>query len=227
MTRHGGDSISRGGLPYYTYTLAVPNGVLLPDDSALHATAEALAVAESGDTLALNLARMARAVVLFHQDGAARTEAFHLFATLRDEILNERFAWPNMRIIDTHLAAQKARTGDIDGAIALSRAIVDDVHTTGGSIFCMPATTVLVQALLARGADGDLEQAQAAVDRLSGASPTDPGMALIEITALRLKTQLAHAHGDEAGYRASRARYRMMATELGFEGHTVWAEAMP
>ena len=29
------------------------------------------------------------------------------------------------------------------------------------------------------------------------------------------------------GYRDYRDRYRAMATSLGFEGHIVWAEAMP
>ena len=63
---------------------------------------------------------------------------------------------------------------------------------------CPPATTVLVQTLLARGTDSDIQEAQAAIDRLATASPTDPGMALIEVTSLRLKAMLAKAHGDEA-----------------------------
>ena len=37
---------------------------------------------------------------------------------------------------------------------------------------------------------------------------------------------LAKAHGDEAGYRDYRDRYRALATSLGFEGHMKWAEAM-
>jgi adenylate cyclase len=43
---------------------------------------------------------------------------------------------------------------------------------------------------------------------------------------LRLRALLARARGDEDAYRDYRDRYRAMATELGFEGHMKWAEAM-
>jgi adenylate cyclase len=59
------------------------------------------------------------------------------------------------------------------------------------------------------------------------ASPTNPGMALIEVTTLRLTALLAHARSDESAYRDFRDRYRKMASDLGFEGHMAWAEAMP
>ena len=38
---------------------------------------------------------------------------------------------------------------------------------------------------------------------------------------------LARTQGDEDSYRDYRDRYRKMATDLGFEGHMKWAEAMP
>jgi adenylate cyclase len=53
------------------------------------------------------------------------------------------------------------------------------------------------------------------------------GLVIHEIWLLRLRALLARAHGDEAGYRDYRDRYRGMATELGVEGHMKWAEAMP
>jgi adenylate cyclase len=83
----------------------------------------------------------------------------------------------------------------------------------------------LVEALLRRNADGDVQQAQAAIDRLA-AVPTEPGFVLHELPLLRLRALLARAHGDETGYRDNRDRYRAMATSLGFEGHMAWAEAM-
>jgi hypothetical protein len=49
---------------------------------------------------------------------------------------------------------------------------------------------------------------------------------MCEIWLLRLRALLARAHGDEASYRDFRDRYRDMATEVGFEGHMEWAEAM-
>jgi len=44
---------------------------------------------------------------------------------------------------------------------------------------------------------------------------------------LRLRTLLAEARGDDAGYLELRDRYRVLAVSLGFQGHMQWAEAMP
>ena len=83
-----------------------------------------------------------------------------------------------------------------------------------------------MEALLCRGADTDLQDAQAAIDRLA-AVPTEPGYIMHDFWLLRLRALLARACGDEAAYRDYRDRYRAMATSLGFEGHVKWAEAMP
>ena len=88
------------------------------------------------------------------------------------------------------------------------------------------ATAFLVETLLERGAEGDVAEAEAAIDRLA-AAPADDGLVIREIWLLRLRALLAKAHGDEAAYRDYRDRYRAMATSLGFEGHIAWAEAMP
>ena len=93
-------------------------------------------------------------------------------------------------------------------------------------IFRGPASTVLAESLLRRGTAQDLQEAQAAIDRLA-AVPTDPGFVLNEIQLLRMRALLARAHGDETAYRDYRDRYHAMATSLGFEGHMKWAEAMP
>jgi hypothetical protein len=69
-------------------------------------------------------------------------------------------------------------------------------------------------------------EAEAAVARLADA-PADDEMAMREILLLRLHALLARAHADDTDYRDYRHRYRAMATSLGFEGHMVWAEAMP
>jgi hypothetical protein len=83
-----------------------------------------------------------------------------------------------------------------------------------------------VDTLLDRGADGDLAEAQAAIERLAAAR-AEEGMAIREIWLLRLRALLARAHGDHTSYRDFRDRYREMAKRLGFEGHIAWAEAMP
>ena len=82
----------------------------------------------------------------------------------------------------------------------------------------MPAATVLVQALLARGTDSDLQEAQAAIDRLATASPTDPAMALIEVTSLRLKALLAQATATRRGTR------RELGLSAAGPGHELLSE---
>ena len=88
------------------------------------------------------------------------------------------------------------------------------------------STFALVETLLDRGADGDVGEAEAAIDRLA-AAPTDEGLVIRDIWLLRLQALLARAHGDDARYREHRDHYRDMAKSLGFEGHIAWAEAMP
>jgi hypothetical protein len=85
---------------------------------------------------------------------------------------------------------------------------------------------VLVETLLERGADDDVAEAEAAIDRLADA-PADDGLVPREVWLLRLRALLARARGDDTAYRDYRDRYRATATSLGYEGHMAWAEAMP
>jgi len=103
---------------------------------------------------------------------------------------------------------------------------VDVLHQAGRLGFGVWGTGVLVEALLERGAEGDLAEAQTAIDRLANLPATE-GWVVRDITLLRLRALLARARGDMTAYRDYRDRYRAMATSLGFEGHMEWAEAMP
>jgi adenylate cyclase len=207
--------------------IAIPCGALLPDATTLRDTAEFLVMAEqSGDDMALGFARTARGVILVHRGGAGREVGFDLLAQAREAAIQERFVKLFLPIVDIHLAQEKARLADLDGAIELSRAVVDELFDSGGSVWSALATAVLVESLLRRGRDKDVRDAQDAIDRLA-AVPTDPGFVLNEIWLLRLRALLARAHGDAETYAHFRDRYRDMARTLGFEGHIAWAEAMP
>jgi adenylate cyclase len=220
------DPITRAAVMWHTHITAIPYGVLLPDATALRDTADTLAAAEqSADDFALDAARNAHGVTLVHSHGPHREAGFELLAKIREKALDEQFTLTAVPIVDIHTASEKARFGDLDGAIDLARTVVDDLFDSGGCIWSALATTVLVEALLQRGGNGDLGAAQAAIDRLA-AVPTDPGFVLNEITLLRLRALLARAHGDEARYREFRDRYRAKATSLGFEGDMALAEAM-
>jgi hypothetical protein len=83
-----------------------------------------------------------------------------------------------------------------------------------------------VEALFERAADGDVAEAQAAIEQLA-ATRAEGGLVIRDIWLLRSRALLARAHGDAPAYAYFRDRYRDMATTLGFEGHIAWAEAMP
>jgi adenylate cyclase len=215
------------GVMWFAYAIAIPYGVLPPDAAALHDTAETLSIAEqSGDDLMLDLARTTRGVTLVQHGGPEREVGFDLLAMVRERCVHETFSLTILPIVDSYIAREKARLGDVDSAIELARTVVDDLFDSGGCIWTALATSVLVEALVQRGGDGDLAEGQAAIDRLA-AVPTDPGFVLHDIWLLRLRALLARAHGDDAAYANLRDRYRDMAKTAGYEGHIAWAEAMP
>jgi hypothetical protein len=110
--------------------------------------------------------------------------------------------------------------------LPLMRAAVDDLVREGQLLaWGVFATGALVETLLDRGADADVVEAEAALERLAGV-PTDDGLALRDVSLLRLHALLARAHGDAAAYAHLRDRYRDMAKSLGFRGHIAWAEEM-
>ena len=98
--------------------------------------------------------------------------------------------------------------------------------TSGAAIWDAFAASVLVEALLQRRGDADLEESREVVDKLA-AAPTDQGFVLHEAVVLRLRALLAKAGGDETGYHDYGVRFRALATSLGFRGQMQWAEAMP
>jgi hypothetical protein len=172
--------------------------------------------------------RAALALALMHRQKAAeRDRGQKLGAEVGEVLLNQGRNLCDLPIIEVYLARERARAGDRDDAIALMRSTVDHLFRTGRLLMWgVPATGVLVETLLARCADADLAEAEAAIERLAEA-PADEGLAIREIWLLRLHALLARAHGDDARYREYRDRYRDVAKMLGFEGHIAWAEEMP
>jgi hypothetical protein len=212
----------------YVYLAGIPNGVLGPDDSAVREIEDALQIAErSGDDLAWALARTTLGLALVHRETDAERDRGHkLLAEVGEALLRQGQHLCDRPIVEIHLARERARCGDRDDAIPLMRASVDHLFREGRLLLWgVAATGVLVETLLDRGADGDVAEAEAAVERLT-AAPADEGLVIREIWLLRLRTLLAQARGDAAAYGNFRDRYRDMAKTLGFEGHTAWAEAM-
>ncbi len=212
----------------YKYGLTLSNGVSLPDDAAAAETVELLEVAErSGDDFTLACARYVRGLTLVEQDGDQRADRLSPSCrSPRSRVSRSASPWWRSWMTDTYLAEEQARTGDLDGAIELLRPTFEEHLASGDQVFGARVTAVFVDTLLRRGDDADVQEAQAAIDRLA-AVPTEPGFVLHQLTLLRLRALMARAHGDRGSYRDFRDRYRAMATSLGFEGHMKWAEAMP
>ena len=233
--RHGlamacsADPMSYATVVAYVYNTGIPSGGLRPDDSAVREIEDALRIAErSSDDLALAVARVTLGLALVHRPTAAeRDRGQKLLAEVSDVFVRRGYLLCELPIVNVYLARERARRGDRDGAIPLMRATVDHLFREGLLLFWgVPATGVLVETLLDRGAEGDVAEAEAAIERLA-AAPADEGLVIREIWLLRLRALLARAHGDDAAYAHLRDRYRDMARTLGFEGHIAWAEAMP
>jgi len=213
----------------YTYLPGILCGLLRPDDSAMREIEDALRIAErSGDDLALFAARMTLGAALVHRHSEAERDQGHkLLAEVSEVFLRRGHNQPEVPIVDVYAARERARRGDRDGAIPFMRAAVDHLFREGHlQMWGVPATGVLVETLLDRSADGDVAEAEGAIERLA-AAPADEGLVMRDIWLLRLRALLAAAHGDPAAYAHFRDRYRGMAKTLGFEGHMEWAEAMP
>jgi class 3 adenylate cyclase len=222
------DPASYATVATYVYFVGIPYGVLRPDDSAVREIEDSLRIAErSGDDLALSNAQMALGFALVHRPTAAeRDRGQELLAELSEAFPRRGRHLDDLPLVNAYLARERARCGNRDGAVPLMRAATDHLFGQGHLLMWgVPATGVLVEALLDRAAESDVAEAEAAIERFAVA-PADEGLVIREIWLFRLRALLARAHGDETAYRDYRDRYRDMARTLGFEGHIAWAEAM-
>ncbi|KRE25688.1 cyclase [Mycobacterium sp. Soil538] len=225
---HSADPLTYAAVVAWGYFPGIANGVLSADDRALREIDDALRIAErSGNDMALAFARLPLGIALVHRGTVAeRDRGQVLLAEVRDALSRQRHNLGDRPLVDVYLAREWARGGDGDEALLLMRAAVDQLAREGQlTAWGTPTTGVLVETLLGRAADGDLAEAEAAIDRLAAAA-ADGGLVLRDIWLLRLRTLLAAARGDEVAYRDCRDRYRALAAELEFEGHMTWAEEM-
>jgi hypothetical protein len=210
----------------YKYVIAADSGALVPDATALAETAEALEAAEKGgDDFSLDAVRLARGMVLVNSHASHRAAGLALVNQYRDACVRHGYATNVVRWANIENAKEKARVGDLDGAIELAQPAVDFLYASGDMTSRGSAVAALVEMLLRRGGASDLAEAAAEIDRLA-AVPTDPGFVLHELPLLRLRALLVQAHGDEVAYRHHRDRYRAMAIDVGFEGHMAIGAAM-
>jgi hypothetical protein len=220
------DPTTLAAIAAWTYGFAMQYGALRTSDSAVRVSEEAVQTAQRASSdRALGLAAYTLAVGLLNRDAAAdRHRGLEFMMQARDIWLRKRalFLIP---VTDLWAARETARRGDPDAAIEVMRQAVDELRQAGNLFYGAWGAGVLLEALLERGTQDDLNEAQKAIDGLT-VLWVDDGSAMREITLLRLRALLARVRGDNVAYRDLVSRYRAMAESLGFEGHIAWAEAM-
>ena len=142
-------------------------------------------------------------------------------------------------------ARERARRGDRDAAIAVMRKAVDDLHRAGGSRCGVWGTGVLVETLLERGAEGDLAEAQEAIDRLANLSADDGSAMRQDHAAATARAAgpgprrrcclpgLGESLSRDGGIARLRRTHRLGRGDdrgsgelIGFDGHIATAHAM-
>lgn len=218
------DKAAKPFVQLYKYQAGLQNGAVLLSSHDVAHTEAALEIAQSsGNNVALTYALLNRAMTLLHTDSGP--DGLDCLNEARQMLVDQQLTTTLQRTSDIEMARQRAGSGDLDGAIALATSVLDEQFQCGEMVFRGPATTVLVEALLTRGGNTDLDAADRAIERLANVR-TDPGFVPHELAVLRSRALLARARGDEAGYRESVRRFGVRARRAGFEGYAAQAEAM-
>ncbi|MCV7419164.1 AAA family ATPase [Mycobacterium yunnanensis] len=219
----GADRLTFSKCVVYQHSVRTLQGVLLPDDSTLREAEEALTIAvDHGDHHAVALATYCLGGLLLERGSAERRRGRHLLAKIREMSDRGHFYRSELAVLDLFHARELARDGHLDVAVDELRAAGNRVSERGQFAHGVVATRFLVEALLQRHGRGDVQEADAAIERLASAGRDD--LAIVEVVLLGLRARVARARGDDVTYRVSLRRCRERATALGFEGCVATAQ---
>ena len=212
----------------WAYGVGFCAGALRVDDAVLSTIEDAVAAARqaSSDT-ALLFAEYGLGGALSYRDASEdRERGLELVLQAREK-LRERVPCLVPAIDILAAASDTAEPAD-DGVISVMRRGVDELQRQGrlrGGYGILGAS-LLAEALIERGGEGDLAEARQAIERMTDLA-AESRLAILDVTLLRLRTLLALASGDHVAHRDLLGRYRDMAESLGYEGHIAWVEEMP
>jgi hypothetical protein len=220
------DQISYGAAVTYSYN-AIFHRVLLADDAALAEIGEALQMAErSAEDITLVLIRMTMGYALAESESADADRGYDMLAELCETCIEEKYALNAVGPLQMYAVRRMTARGDHDGAIAHGRRVLDELYRSENTFNLDVGTSAVAEALIARGTDSDLSEAEAITERLAASLPGTPWVTR-DVYVLRLRALLAAARSDDVAYREFRDRYRALANDLGYEGHIAWAAALP
>ena len=129
------DPMTLGFVVAWKYGLAVANGVLRVDDSVIRDLEEALLIAEASiDDNVLGSVKWTLATVLLYRGSAAdRQRGLELLEQVRDMCSQERFRLSELPLMNLYAVRERARSGDLDGAMPVMRKTLDDLSFVGSS----------------------------------------------------------------------------------------------
>jgi hypothetical protein len=219
------DLLAFASVVAYKYAAGFVGSLLVFDDDAFTEMEAAFEVAlEFGDHNALGLTKYILGAALVEARADVQ-RGMQMLTELREMAERRQFFKTELPMLDLYAAREDALNGNVGGALPVMRAAVDTIYDKGQLTFAMWATSVLVIALLERGTDDDVAEAETAIERLA-AAPIDD-LVVRDVMLLRLRALLAQAQGDESAYLDFRDRYRDLAEKHGYEGHMALAAAMP
>jgi len=205
----------------------IPIGALRAGDDVLREVDEVAKLAEQfSDDIALGMTASTLGLVLVHRDSRPDIErGIDVLANVANLCQQERFYRSELPLVDLYAGWARAKLGDVDASIPVMRGAVNRMFEEGQRGWCIGASGILVETLLKRGADADVREADAAIERLAETKVDD--VPARDVWLLRMRALLARAQGGVAAERDYRDRHRAMATLLDYEGHMKWADAMP
>nr|WP_090274982.1 adenylate/guanylate cyclase domain-containing protein [Mycolicibacterium komanii]CRL67940.1 adenylyl cyclase class-3/4/guanylyl cyclase [Mycolicibacterium komanii] len=203
------------------------NGVFLVGEAPVCMTERLLSAAEaSRDDYAAAMLTYLLGCMLLRRGAAGDTpRGVDLLTELRGMLVERHILKSELPIIDVYLGRERARAGDLDGAITTLRSAWSGMTDAGQVGYYIAAASTFVETLLDRGTEADLAEAETVITRLA-AAPAE-GSVIRDIWLLRMRALSANARGDDNAYRELRQGYREMADNLGYEGHQKWAAALP
>ncbi len=212
----------------WAYGVGFVAGALRVDDAVLGTIEEAVAAAQraSSDT-ALLFAEYGLGGTLLYRDAAEDRHRGRELVVRAREKLRDRV--PCLVPAIDILVAGSAGAGSADDGAAISviRTATHELQKAGRlrGGYGIVGTGIFAEALLERGGESDLAEAQEAIDRLADLA-AEQHWAMLDVMLLRLRALFARARGNDTDHRHLAVRYCEMAQSHGYEGHIAWAEEM-